>query len=108
MGKAYVASPVAYYFRNYGEIKGLKFARRHAIAVCREIKALGYIPISAPLLFLGVYNETQERDLAMNAGLMVLESCDAFAYRECDLILSEGIQEELKEAKLRKMEIVEL
>lgn len=106
--KVYVASPIAHYFKVYGSAMGLKFARRHAMELSKEVKKLGHIPISAPLMFLGVYDEPEERELAMCAGFMILASCNAFAYRECDLLLSKGIQEELEEAKLRKMEVIEL
>lgn len=108
MKKVYVASPVAHYFGVYGKEQGLNYAKRHALAVSKQVKELGHIPISAPLMFLGVFDEPKERDLAMRAGLIILSLCDAFAYRKCDLILSEGMREELEGARLRKIEIIEL
>lgn len=108
MKKVYVASPIAHYFGVYGKEQGINYAKRHALAVSKQVKELGHIPISAPLMFLGVFDEPKERELAMRAGLMVLATCNAFAYRECDLLISEGMREELEEARLRKMEIIEL
>lgn len=108
MKKVYIASPIAHYIGVYGKDQGIKYARRHALAVSKQVKELGYIPISTPLMFLGVYEEPKERELAMRAGLMVLATCNAFAYRVCDLLLSEGMREELEEARLRKMEIIDL
>ena len=108
MKKVYVASPVAHYIGVHGENKGIDYVRRHALEVSKQVKELGHIPISLPLMFCGVYSESKERDLAMRSGLIILSLCDAFAYRKCDLILSEGMREELEEARLRKMEIIEL
>lgn len=108
MKKVYVASPIAHYFGVYGKKQGINYARRHALEVSKQVKELGHIPISAPLMFLGVFDEPKERDLAIKAGLIILSLCDAFAYRKCDLILSEGMREELEGARLRKIEIIEL
>lgn len=108
MKKVYVASPVAHYIGVYGKKQGINYVRRHALEVSKQVKELGHIPISLPLMFCGVYAESKERDLAMRAGLIILSLCDAFAYRKCDLILSEGMREELEEARLRDMEIIEL
>lgn len=108
MIKVYVASPIAHYFGVYGKEQGINYAKRHALAVSKQVKELGHIPISAPLMFLGVFDEQKERELAVRAGLMVLATCNAFAYRECDLLLSEGMHKELELAKKLGLEIIEL
>lgn len=109
MRLCYICSPIKHYFQfgsNHNHC--LKLAKAHAMQLAREVKALGYIPISAPLMFLGVYDEPLEREEALIASLRVLTTCHALAYRECDLIISEGIKWEVEEATLRGMEVIKL
>lgn len=109
MRLCYVCSPIKHYYRvASNERLAIKHAKAHAMQLAREIKALGYIPISAPLMFLGVYNEPLEREEALRASLRVLTTCQALAYRECDLLISEGIKCEVEEATLRGMEVIKL
>ena len=107
MRLCYVCSPIQYYYQ-LSEAHAMKLAKAHAMQLAREVKALGYIPISAPLMFLGVYREPLERELALRASLRVLSTCQALAYKECDLIISEGIKCEVEEAKLRGIEVIKL
>lgn len=108
MKKYYVATPIKHYFENYDNKKALELARNHAIAVSREVKKLGVIPVSAPLMMLGVYEEPEERELAIKIGLAILNGCDGIAYRECDLSLSDGMRYELAVAKTLGIEIKKL
>lgn len=108
MRLCYVCSPIKHYWSLENVSNPSALAKAHAMQLAREVKALGYIPISAPLMFLGVYSEPLEREEALRASLRVLTTCHALAYRECDLLISEGIKCEVEEARLRGMEVIKL
>lgn len=104
MRLCYVCSPI----RSYYERGRADQAKAHAKELALKVKAMGYIPISTPLLFIDIYKEGEEREEALRASLRVLTTCHALAYRECDLIISEGIKCEVEEAKARGMEVIKL
>lgn len=71
-----------------------------------RIYGSAYIPISAPLLFLKVYDENNERKEALEAGLEILKKCDIFAYKTDDYIKSKGLRGEYRIAKEIGVEII--
>lgn len=108
---AYIASPVKVYFERFSDDKEIanEHAYLKALQNMREFKMIyrnNYIPISAPLLFLKVYDENTEREKAFHAGLEILKKCDVFAYKAEDYIVSKGIRDEYKIAKELSLEIV--
>lgn len=107
----YIASPVKVYFEKYPHDKEIanEYAYLKALQNMREFKRIygnNYIPISAPLLFLKVYDENTEREEAFQAGLEILKKCDVFSYKVCDYINSKGIRDEYKLAKEIGLEII--
>lgn len=107
----YIASPVKVYFEKYPGDKEIanEYAYLKALQNMREFKRIygnNYIPISAPLLFLKVYDENTEREEAFQAGLEILKKCDVFAYKADDYIKSKGIRDEYKLAKEIGLEII--
>lgn len=107
----YIASPVKVYFEKYPDDKEIanEYAYLKALQNMREFKRIygnNYIPISAPLLFLKVYDENTEREEAFQAGLEILKKCDVFAYKADDYIKSKGIRDEYKLAKELDIEII--
>lgn len=107
----YIASPVKVYFEKYPGDKEIanEYAYLKALQNMREFKRIygnNYIPISAPLLFLKVYDENTEREEAFQAGLEILKKCDVFAYKADDYIKSKGIRYEYKIAKELEIEII--
>lgn len=108
---SYIASPVKVYFEKYPDDKEIanEYAYLKALQNMREFKRIygnKYIPISAPLLFLKVYDENTEREEAFQAGLEILKRCDVFAYNVDDYMKSKGIRDEYKLAKELGLEIV--
>lgn len=107
---AYIASPVHIYIRNaktYDDyVFGLENARSHATAVAIKAKEMGYIPVSAPMTFLSVYDERTEREIALEACFSVLKKCDVFFYDTRDLHKSEGMRKELEFAQKNGLTIV--
>lgn len=108
---SYIASPVKVYFEKYPDDKEIanEYAYLKALQNMREFKRIygnKYIPISAPLLFLKVYDENTEREEAFQAGLEILKRCDVFAYTVDDYMKSKGIRDEYKLAKELGLEIV--
>jgi len=70
MQLTYVCAPLA------GDIEGnIKRAREY----CRQIRDMGGTPVSAHLMFDGVYddNDPAQRKAALVAGLQILEICDS-------------------------------
>lgn len=107
---AYIASPVNTYIRNaktYDDyVFGLENARSHATAVAIKAKEMGYIPVSAPMTFLSVYDEMTEREIALEACFSILKKCDVFFYDTRDLHKSEGMRKELEFAQKNGLTIV--
>ena len=101
----YVASP----FRAIAcpDRDRLYYAKRIALEEAKKLKGHGYIPLSPVLLFDGIYNEQKERELALKAGLALLETCDyIYVSTHRDSKNSEGIKAELEHAE--KLGIIEL
>ncbi|MGP1579962.1 MAG: DUF1937 family protein [Wolinella sp.] len=101
----YLASP----FRaiTCSERDRLYYARRVALEEAKKLKSHGYIPLSPVLLFGEIYNEQKERELALKAGLALLETCDyIYVSTHRDAKNSEGIKAELAHAE--KLGIIEL
>lgn len=108
---AYIASPVKLFFKKHIEDKylGNEYAYLKAlenVKLFRKKFGNDYIPISAPLMFLKVYDENTEREEAFDAGLEILKMCDVFAYRVDDYSESEGIKKELELAKRIEIETI--
>lgn len=102
---AYIASPVSIYLKDdYNE--GVKKAILHAKRVATKAKDCGYIPLSAPMAFLHIYDERFEREKAMSACFEILEKCDVLFYDQRDLHKSEGMRRELMFAKSKGIKIV--
>lgn len=104
----YVCSVVSAWFLLNNPREAKKRAKKEAIKRSRQVRERGYIPLSTPLMWLDCMEEKIERDLALRAGIALLKKCDAIAFSESDLMLSEGIREELEEAKIMGKEIVRL
>lgn len=90
----YVASPV----KNILELENYTpKAYQRVIAMaesgCREVKKMGYIPLSPVLLFIKVYCEESEREEALKDGLALLSKCHCF-YEVKSAFKSEGMQKE--------------
>lgn len=105
---AYIASPVAFFFISRTEKQGERVAKTYAKRLSEEAKKMGFIPVSCPIMFLGLYNESVEREQALDDSLSVMKKCDVFFYKKDDVAKSRGIQNELKVAKEIGMEIVEI
>lgn len=107
---AYIASPVSMYVKgaktcdDYYE--GVKNAEAHAAKVAIKAKDMGYIPVSAPMTFLSVYDERTEREIALEACFSILKKCDVFFYDMKDLHKSEGMRKELEFAQKNGLTIV--
>lgn len=106
--RCYVASPINFFYKTNHPKIAISLAKKRAINLSLKVKQLGYIPISAPLLFLDLFDEKKERQEAFKASLQVLCCCQIFAYCPRDLEISKGIREELEEAHMRGMKIIEL
>ena len=97
MQLTYVCAPLAV------DIEGnIKRAREY----CRQIRDMGGTPVSAHLMFDGVYddNDPAQRKAALVAGLQILEICDSvivFGGR-----ISEGMAAEIELAEQIGIQII--
>lgn len=103
---AYIASPVARYISAFEYDVGVLNAKNHAARIATIAKTRGYIPVSVPLMFLDVYDEREEREVALEACFSILKKCDVFFYDRRDLHKSEGMRCELKFAQENGITIV--
>lgn len=79
-----------------------------AVQASREVKEAGGIPVNPILCFDGVYDECCERDEVLEAGLELLKCCDCIYVNKVNGYWedSEGIKEELAEAKRKGLKEV--
>lgn len=104
---AYVASPVGGFYRlDPANAKGLVLER--AVSYCRVVKNAGMVPLSTPICFIDIFDETTEREKALNSCIEILKKCDVFVYSKKDLEGSSGIQLELQVANEIGLKIVEI
>lgn len=90
----YVASPVknVLELENYTP-KAWQRVMDIAESGCKEVKEMGYIPLSPVLLFARVYCEESEREEALEDALALLSRCHCF-YEVKSAYKSEGVQKE--------------
>lgn len=90
----YVASPVknVLELENYTP-KAWQRVIDMAESGCKEVKEMGYIPLSSVLLFAKVYCEERQREEALQDGLALLSRCHCF-YEVKSVYKSEGVQKE--------------
>ena len=100
--KAYVASPLTAKTKEERE-KNIRKARAYEKAVseqfgCRAVAPHGYLPY--------IIDDTvpEERRMAMDFGIKILESCDILVV--CGDTISPGMEEEIRYAVMRSMPIV--
>lgn len=105
-----VGTPIKHYYDRFEGSQATRLAKRHAIEVSKEVirRWHNYTPISPALNLLDLYCEKTEREEAFCSALAILKNCKAYAYRECDLLISEGMHKELELAKKLGLEIIEL
>lgn len=105
-----VGTPIKHYFDRFEGSQATRLAKRHAIEVSKEVikRWHHYTPIAPALNLLDLYCEKTEREEALCSALAILKNCKAYAYRGCDLLLSEGMHKELELAKKLGLEVIEL
>lgn len=105
-----VGTPIKHYFSRFDKAQATRLAKRHAIEVSKEVfkRWHHYTPIAPALSLLDLYCEVTQREEALCSALSILMQCKAYAYRKCDLLLSEGMHKELELAKKLGLEIIEL
>jgi hypothetical protein cfetvA_16596 len=93
MRMVYVATPYA--GLNVSDINRPFAAKKLAIAECRKVIKAGYIPISPVLAFGEVFDESADRDKAINAGLELLSHCSYIYFStHADAARSQGMKKE--------------
>lgn len=91
MRMVYVATP--YTGLNVSDINRPFAAKKLAIAECRKVIKAGYIPISPVLAFGEVFDESVDRDKAVNAGLELLSHCSYIYFStHADAARSQGMK----------------
>ena len=91
MRMVYVATPYA--GLNVSDINRPFAAKKLAIAECRKVIKAGYIPISPVLAFGEVFDESVDRDKAVNAGLELLSHCSYIYFStHADAARSQGMK----------------
>ena len=91
MRMVYVATPYA--GLNVSDINRPFAAKKLAIAECRKVIKAGYIPISPVLAFGEVFDESVDRDKAVNAGLELLSHCSYIYFStHTDAARSQGMK----------------
>lgn len=100
----YVCSPVNYYYKmlpkNLAKRKCIEKASENMKKVYTLKESIfdkTFYPISAPLSYTPVFDDKnyEERNYALKAGISLLNKCDCIMYDVEDLIISEGIRNEL-------------
>ena len=87
----YVATPYA--GLNVSDINRPFAAKKLAIAECQKVIKAGYIPISPVLAFGEVFDESVDRDKAINAGLELLSHCSYIYFStHADAARSQGMK----------------
>lgn len=111
----YVTSLVAHHLEFKDKIEDNPFGyttqdaiRDNALQNSKIAKDLGYIPISTPLMWLGLYDDNNDRDLILNNCLEVLKKCNAILYKESEFEISEGIKLEVRFAKQNGLKIIKI
>jgi len=93
MRMVYVATPYA--GLNVSDINRPFAAKKLAIAECQKVIKAGYIPISPVLAFGEVFDESVDRDKAINAGLELLSHCSYIYFStHADAARSQGMKKE--------------
>ena len=93
MRMVYVATPYA--GLNVSDINRSFAAKKLAIAECRKVIKAGYIPISPVLAFGEVFDESADREKAINAGLELLSHCSYIYFStHADAARSQGMKKE--------------
>ena len=91
MRLVYVATPYA--GLNVSDINRPFAAKKLAIAECQKVIKAGYIPISPVLAFGEVFDESVDRDKAVNAGLELLSHCSYIYFStHADAARSQGMK----------------
>ena len=91
MRLVYVATPYA--GLNVSDINRPFAAKKLAIAECQKVIKAGYIPISPVLAFGEVFDESIDRDKAINAGLELLSHCSYIYFSDhADAARSQGMK----------------
>jgi len=91
MRMVYVATPYA--GLNVSDINRPFAAKKLAIAECQKVIKAGYIPISPVLAFGEVFDESVDRDKAVNAGLELLSHCSYIYFStHADAARSQGMK----------------
>ena len=91
MRMVYVATPYA--GLNVSDINRPFAAKKLAIAECRKVIKAGYIPISPVLAFGEVFDESADREKAINAGLELLSHCSYIYFStHADAARSQGMK----------------
>ena len=91
MRMVYVATPYA--GLNVSDINRPCAAKKLAIAECQKVIKAGYIPISPVLAFGEVFDESVDRDKAVNAGLELLSHCSYIYFStHADAARSQGMK----------------
>ena len=105
MRMVYVATPYA--GLNVSDINRPFAAKKLAIAECQKVIKAGYIPISPVLAFGEVFDESVDRDKAVNAGLELLSYCSYIYFStHADAVRSQGMKAEREYA--RELGVTEL
>lgn len=93
MRMVYVATPYA--GLNVSDINRPFAAKKLAIAECQKVIKAGYIPISPVLAFGEVFDESADREKAINAGLELLSHCSYIYFStHADAARSQGMKKE--------------
>ena len=93
MRMVYVATPYA--GLNVSDINRPFAAKKLAIAECRKVIKAGYIPISPVLAFGELFDESADREKAINAGLELLSHCSYIYFStHADAARSQGMKKE--------------
>ena len=91
MRMVYVATPYA--GLNVSDINRPFAAKKLAIAECQKVIKAGYIPISPVLAFGEVFDESADREKAINAGLELLSHCSYIYFStHADAARSQGMK----------------
>lgn len=90
----YIATP----YKNVGREKAIFFAR----VACYEVEIAGFTPVSPVLAFDGVFDESTQRQRALQAGIELLRLCN-YIYAPFGSYMSEGVKKELEYARKKSI-----